>query len=118
MTIHLPPLRQRRDDIPLLVEYFLRLARLKPRFSAAAMQLLEEQRWPGNVRQLQYVVQATPPLAEAGGPLRNIAELLAETEKNHILRALEAAAGNGTRAAELIGMSKSTFAERRKRYGI
>ena len=141
MTIRLPPLRERRDDIPLLVEYFLRLARLKPRFSAAAMKLLQEQGWPGNVRQLQYVVQATAALAEgatitpgelrdvlgiaatrapaeAGGPLRNIAELLAETEKNHILRALDAAAGNATRAAGLIGMSKSTFAERRKRYDI
>ena len=50
--------------------------------------------------------------------LQNVADYLAEKEKEHMLKALELTNGRATKAAELIGMAKSTFSERRKRYGI
>lgn len=140
VSIQLPPLRERRDDIPLLIEHFLLSADLKSRFSVPAMRFIQSQPWPGNIRQLQYIVQAAAamatqdiiavrdiqdvmgiryeaaPTTESG--LQNVAVFLAEKEKEHMLKALEITNGHATQAAELIGMAKSTFSERRKRYGI
>jgi DNA-binding NtrC family response regulator len=57
MHIHLPPLRERKSDIPLLVTEFMKDVAPKPRITFAAWQVLMEYHWPGNVRQLKYVVQ-------------------------------------------------------------
>ena len=140
MTITLPPLRDRPDDIPLLVEHFLQQSKIKAQFSDTALQFLLYQPWPGNVRQLQHCVVAAAAMAEGGTigvrdielvlrpdhhftaadgeQLCNIAELLKETERAHMLKALDRTNGHAAHAAKLIGMSKSTFSEKRKRYGI
>lgn len=140
MTITLPPLRQRPDDIPLLVAHFLQQTKIAKEFSETAMQFLMHQPWPGNIRQLQHCVIAAAAMAEGdaigvrdiepvlrpdrrpgaadGGQLGNIAEILKETERAHMIKALDQTGGHAARAAELIGMSKSTFSEKRKRYGI
>jgi DNA-binding NtrC family response regulator len=77
ITLRVPPLRERRDDVPLLVEHFARLAGhdgpLDEVFSPEALVALSEQRWPGNVRELRNVVEATlamgePPAGEGAQP--------------------------------------------------
>ena len=140
MTITLPPLRDRTDDIPLLVEHFLQQAKIEMQFSETAMQFLLHQPWPGNIRQLKHCITAAAAMAEGdtigvrdielvlrpdrrsaaaeGEPLGGIAELLKKTERAHMLKALAQTNGHAAQAAELIGMSKSTFSEKRKRYGI
>ena len=140
VSIQLPPLRERCDDIPLLIEHFLSNAGLKSRFSDPAIRFLQSQPWPGNIRQLQYIVLAAAAMAtqdiiavrdiqdvmgiryevtqQSENGLQNVADYLAEKEKEHMLKALELTNGRATKAAELIGMAKSTFSERRKRYGI
>ncbi|MFQ5472985.1 MAG: sigma 54-interacting transcriptional regulator, partial [Dehalococcoidia bacterium] len=140
MTITLPSLRDRSDDIPLLVEYFLQQTETKAQFSETAIQFLCHQPWPGNVRQLQHCVIAAVAMAERdtigvrdielvvrpsrnaadidGEKLGTVAELLKQTERAHMLRALDRSNGRAAAAAELIGMSKSTFSEKRRRYGI
>jgi DNA-binding NtrC family response regulator len=57
IQIHVPPLRERREDIPVLIEHFLRKSGRPVQISAEAMQILERYRWPGNVRELQNVVE-------------------------------------------------------------
>src|SRR5262249_56340499 len=68
--VELPPLRKRKEDIPLLAEHFLRasarkLGRAMPRLTLAAVQRLQQYDWPGNVRELQHVLERaviTPPV--------------------------------------------------------
>lgn len=140
MTITLPPLRDRLDDIPLLVEHSLQQTKITKQFSETAMQFLLHQPWPGNIRQLQHCVIAAAAMAEGdtigvrdielvlrpdrrsgatdAEQVGNVAELLKETERAHMLKALDQTNGHAAQAAKLIGMSKSTFSEKRKRYGI
>lgn len=140
VTIAVPALRDRPDDIPLLVEHFLQQAKIDAQFSETAIQYLLHQPWPGNIRQLEHCVVAAAAMAEDktigirdiemvlrpdhcstandSAPLGTISEVLKETERAHMLKALDRTNGNGAQAAKLIGMSKTTFSERRKRYRI
>jgi DNA-binding NtrC family response regulator len=134
-TIELPPLRNRRDDIPLLVEHFLgefagQYGR-RLRCDAGAMKLLTEYSWPGNVRQLRHLVErlvilssatvldtvavraalpletATAPPAEPAAP--RAPESLSDAEDEHIKRVLAATGGNKTKAAEILGIERKTL---------
>ncbi len=126
VMIRVPALRERREDIPLLVEHFLeRFARVYERpihgVTAGAMQSIMEMPWPGNVRQLEnfleqgvvlaegdvlteqdlFSEEAVPvnaPAIEPGMPLR-------EVERRHILSTLKKAKGNRTEAARMLGIS-------------
>jgi DNA-binding NtrC family response regulator len=140
--IQLPPLRERREDIPALVEYFVR------RFSEAmnkritcvtpeAMDLLQRYDWPGNVRELENAVERAMVVADASGPAMLRAEnftlrlslngqppeaksaprTLDDIEREHILRVLEECGGNQTRAAEVLDIDRVTLYNRLKRYG-
>jgi two-component system, NtrC family, response regulator HydG len=131
--IELPPLRDRREDIPLLVEAFLRkfsLAMNKriTRVAPEAMYLLQQHNWPGNVRELEnaveraMVVAQEPELREQDFILKaraNGAEprTLEELEKVHILRILEQCNWNQTRAAEVLDIDRVTLHHKIKRYG-
>jgi two-component system response regulator AtoC len=145
VTIQLPPLRDRRDDIPLLAEHILvRLARKYgwPQLALApeTMHYLAEQPWPGNVRQLQNVLtraailargrpidpddlRSTEAVAEArvepvpAGSF-NLKEILAETERRVIAHALEQTHWNRTRAAELLGISRRQLFDKIRQYGL
>jgi len=69
MQLHLPPLRERRDDVPVLAQHFLerfskQFGKSARRFSRLALQALEEYNWPGNVRELENVIQRAVVLAE------------------------------------------------------
>ena len=132
--IELPPLRERREDIPLLVEHFVRkfaLAMNKhiTRISPAAMQQLQQQPWMGNVRELEnaveraMVVAQEPELREQDFifkqhvGLRQRGKSLDEVERAHILRVLEECGGNQSRAAEVLDIDRVTLHHKLKRYG-
>jgi len=132
--IELPALRERRDDIPILVNHFVRKFSLQmnkkmTRVSPAAMNLLQQQPWSGNVRELEnaveraMVVAQEPEIRETdfvfkAATLPNGApKSLDEVEKAHILRTLETVAWNQTRAAEILNIDRVTLHHKLKRYG-
>ena len=132
--IELPPLRERREDIPLLVEHFVHkfsLAMNKhiTHIAAAAMQQLQQQPWMGNVRELEnaveraMVVAQEPELREQDfifkqtSPEGSSGKSLDEIERAHILRILEECGGNQSRAAAVLDIDRVTLHHKLKRYG-
>ena len=128
LTLALPPLRERRDELPGLATSFLpRGASLAP----AALGALSAYAWPGNVRELKNTLWRAALLAE-GSPIepRHLGlpraesatpekpTTLAGAEKRAILDALATTAGNKVRAAQLLGIARSTLMEKLKRYAI
>ncbi|AOY60614.1 PAS modulated sigma54 specific transcriptinal regulator, Fis family [Desulfococcus multivorans] len=122
IQIQLPPLRTRKQDIPLLVEHFLR--KMKPtsgitRVPGSVMDILTEYDWPGNVRELRNVLQryvtlgtleflSPDPNVNTVSPLTelNLRQAVRQLEKSLILKALRQAGGNRTQAASLLGISR------------
>ncbi len=128
----MPPLRERKDDIPILTEYFLeKHARkgIKKVVSKRAMNLLMDYHWPGNVRELANVIERavlisadreeivhddlpqtvfTPSFGEAKGKYLMTSDTLRldSMEKEHIEKVLEIAGGNKSKAARLLGISR------------
>ncbi|HEX8800339.1 MAG TPA: sigma-54 dependent transcriptional regulator [Terriglobales bacterium] len=133
--IELPPLRERREDIPPLVDHFVRkfsreMNKKISRVSPAAMNLLQQYPWPGNIRELEnaveraMVVAQEPDLREQDFTLksRNGAIIggprcLDDVEKEHILRVVDECSGNQTRAAEVLGIDRVTLHHKLKKYG-
>ena len=132
--IELPPLRDRREDIPLLVEHFVRkfsqaMNKRITRVAPAAMYQLQQYAWPGNVRELEnaveraMVVSQEPELREQDFILKPRAsndadsKTLEDIEKVHILRVLEECGGNQTRAAEVLDIDRVTLHNKLKKYG-
>jgi DNA-binding NtrC family response regulator len=132
--IELPSLRERIEDIPLLVEHFLRkfsLAMNKKitRVAPAAMYQLQQYTWPGNVRELEnaveraMVVAREPELQEQDFTLKPKAsnttegKTLDDIERAHVLRVLEECGGNQTRAAEVLDIDRVTLHNKLKKYG-
>jgi two-component system response regulator AtoC len=146
VTIELPPLRARREDIPLLGEHIVsRLARKyhwpQLALSSEALQELSTQSWPGNVRELQNVLARAAirargrvilaedlrpsPLSADGlttDPAlehgMSLKEILAETERRVILQALEQTSWNRTRAAKVLGISRRQLFDKIQLYGL
>jgi len=131
--IHLPPLRERRGEIPILADHFVRkfAASMNKRISKvspAAINLLERYQWPGNIRELEnaveraMVVAQEPELREQDFALRMpVAEhggrTLEDIEKAHILEVLEECKGNQTLAAEVLDIDRVTLHNKLKKYG-
>ncbi len=131
--IELPPLRERREDIPLLVDSFVRkfsLAMNKRirRVSPEAMNQLQQQSWPGNVRELEnaveraMVVAQEPELRETDFIFKapataNGDRKLEDVERAHILRVLEECNDNQSHAAEVLGIDRVTLYHKLKKYG-
>jgi len=129
LRINVPPLRERRGDIALLVKHYIErfagtMGRQAPDFTPQALVLLSDYPWPGNVRELKNAVERlmvlTPgnviteedvrgalPLGGGGGDTPPVS--LAEMEKRHILGVLRAVGGNKSRAAEILGISRVTL---------
>jgi len=141
VAIELPPLRKRREDIPLLVEHFLsHLAggdgAAKLPLDGAVMERLCRHDWPGNVRELENEVRCMATLAEdridlalaesvlgrsrGGAPTSAGVEgkTLAELEREAIERALEASGGRKSRAAAMLGIPRRTFYDKLKKLGL
>jgi DNA-binding NtrC family response regulator len=133
-----PPLRERRGDIPALVAHFLAPAakehgRPAPIVTDDAMAILMNYAWPGNVRELRNEVVRLAALAPdkiEARALRSLGEgvrpvqiglagrTLEELEKEAIRQALETARGKRVEAARLLGLPRRTFYNRLKRYGL
>jgi len=131
--IQLPALRDRRGDIPVLVDHFIRkfsasMNKRITRVSPAAMALLDRYQWPGNIRELEnaieraMVVAHEPELREEDFALRlplgeASARTLEDVEKAHILAILEDCKGNQTVAAEVLDIDRVTLHNKLKKYG-
>ncbi len=136
VQIHLPPLRDRRADIPLLANHFLRVAARRftkkvETFQPASMEKILNHAWPGNVRELDHVVQravlmskgdaVTP--ADLGLELRESAPRLddmslEDVERYLIKKTLERCGGNVTDAAKELGLSRSAMYRRVQKHGL
>jgi DNA-binding NtrC family response regulator len=132
--IELPPLRARRDDIPPLVDHFVRkfsLAMNKRiiRVSPAAMNQLQQQTWLGNVRELENAVERAmvvgqePELHEQDFIFKpqsvsnSSSQTLEDMERAHILRVVEECGGNQSHAAEVLDIDRVTLYHKLKKYG-
>lgn len=148
VPIRVPPLRERKEDIPLLVQHFLekyglRDGRPVPRLSPTAFEMLEAYDWPGNVRELENVVERlvllcgdavcgpdclkdhlrSPRPGEEGAidfPEEglDLQAKLDSLERRYIEASLKKCGGNKSRAAELLGLKRSTLGDRIARLGI
>ncbi|HXL22256.1 MAG TPA: sigma-54 dependent transcriptional regulator [Candidatus Dormibacteraeota bacterium] len=147
VTVHLPPLRDRRSDIPMLVHHFLdRYAKGTPlQVTAGAMKSLLHYDWPGNVRELENciaravalgdrdrqtidvidlppAIRSEQPETAGGGSVQDAASLsttaLAEMERMTILRVFEQANGDKALAGKMLGISRATLYRKLKRYNI
>ncbi len=134
VTLHLPALRERGDDVLLLARHFTaRFARLAgreaPQFSDRAIDALRRYHWPGNVRELENLIQrlvvmtegATievtdlPPFMRYSAPRpQDPNRTLAQVESEHIRNVLAAVGGNKTRAADVLGIDRKTLREKLK----
>ncbi len=139
VEIHIPPLQERREDIPPLAEHFLlqygaRYRREIDGFSQEALEVLLRHHWPGNVRELDHVVERAVLMSSgnmvtafdlglhtsregtASGPLEEMS--LEEVERVLIKKALKRFEGNANRAAEALGLSRSALYRRLQKYGL
>ena len=140
IEIHLPPLRDRREDIPLLAAHFLSLHAKRYRkqltgFDSAAMQALREHAWPGNVRELDHTVERAVLMAQKSvvgaadlglassanaslqsGRLEDMS--MEEVESFLIRKALNRYGNNVSQAANALGLSRSALYRRMQRHGI
>lgn len=137
IELHLPPLRDRREDIPPLASYFLEIHARKYRknlsgFDAAAMQALMSHAWPGNVRELDHAVERGALMSQ--GQSIKVTDLglrsgrdasprledlsLEEVESLLIKKALARFSGNVSQAAGALGLSRSALYRRLQRYGL
>ncbi len=137
VEIRIPPLRERREDIPVLASQFLRqhAQRYRKRltgFDAAAMQALAEHNWPGNVRELDHAVERGVLMSQGpvvrgsdlslkparDGPSRLEDMSLEEVEAFLIKKAMARYDGNVSHAASALGLSRSALYRRLQRYGL
>ncbi len=139
IRLELPPLRERKADLELFLDFFLdkfnRDFHKQVRgFSGEALAALRRYDWPGNVRELQNLVERVVALSESdslvpAGELglekpvrtaagRNLKDAVRDFEKNYIEAALNEAGGNQTRAAELLGVRRTTFISKLDQLGL
>ncbi|SHF83795.1 sigma-54 interaction domain-containing protein [Devosia limi] len=141
LTVHVPPLRERREDMALLCETLLEqtMRAADQRgwvITPEAVALLQDHAWPGNVRELRNVLEraaalapsevmdagvirrALPPGGRPGLPRQGLANAMADTERQAILDALQATGGQKSAAALRLGVSRSQFYEKLKRHNI
>ncbi len=147
LTIHLPPLRERRDDLPALVEFFLNKHRYIPgsppaRITEGAMRALLDHSWPGNVRELENTIRRATVLAQGGviteelisfsaadeRQLLDISQrlregaswqaILHETERAVLNEALAQHNGDRVRAAQALDLTLDDFLQRLSAYGL
>jgi two-component system response regulator PilR (NtrC family) len=142
LSVKIPPLRERRDDIPLLVEHFLKkFAGDKKNLSPVAIKLLKNFHWKGNVRELENIIERIVLLCDSevigaehlpeeigsGSKTEKVMvppggidfeKLMEDTEKAYLLKALEKTNGVKTEAAKLLNLTFRSFRHKLKKYGI
>jgi DNA-binding NtrC family response regulator len=135
-SIRIPPLRERMEDVPVLVEHFVRkfcrsMNKPEKKVSPKAMELLMNYDWPGNVRELQNAVERAVVLSQGDELMpedfpvlersrgRNAAtQSLASVEEEHIRKVLQETGFNITRSAKILGIDRVTLYNKMKKYGI
>ena len=141
-TLHLPPLRERREDIPLLVDRFLQSLPKKVEISSIALQMIMAYPWPGNIRELKNVIESAAVIAENGFiepaqlpvgitgafntdsrevslPVNlSLDERINQIEKSMIIEALRKTGGVQVRATELLGINQRSLWHRIKKHKI
>jgi transcriptional regulator with PAS, ATPase and Fis domain len=138
ISINLPPLRERGDDILLLAQHFLESfnRKFKKHFrsvSRAAADILVAYSWPGNVRELKNVLERAvlledgeeltpamlpPEIVQSATPRFDRLQSLAEVEESHVLSVLESTGWNKSRAARVLGISRQGLLDRLKRMRV
>ncbi len=144
IPIHIPPLRERKEDIPLLIDYFLKKTGAPSiKFSPEAMRIMLAYEWKGNVRELENMIERIVLLSEReyilpedlpveikgsvqmGGQIPELTELgidldkvLEDIERSYLKKALELTGGVKTEAAKLLNLTFRSFRHRLYKYGI
>ena len=136
VRLTVPPLCERPTDIPLLVHYFLQRYneryKLDTRLAESGVKAMQEYSWPGNVRQLQHMVERLTILAPASridadavrqaieqmDSRESASETLADTEAEQVRRVLAATNGNKSRAAKVLGIERKTLYRKLERMGL
>lgn len=136
IPLRLPPLRERAGDVPLLVHYFLRKYNdrygLGSRVTESGVETMRGYTWPGNVRQLQHMMERLVILAPGGRiddeavrdaiaatePRDNASETLADAESEQIRRVMAATNGNKSRASRILGIERKTLYRKLERMGM
>jgi two-component system response regulator PilR (NtrC family) len=143
LSVKIPPLRERGDDIPLLVDHFLKkFSGDKKKFSQDAVAMLKNYQWKGNVRELENIIERVVLLCDRGTigvehlpeEIRSVSTLtkgvavphggidfekiIEEMEKAYLLKALEQTNGVKTEAAKLLNLTFRSFRHKLKKYGI
>ena len=142
IPIHLPPLRERKEDIPLLIEHFMQnhpVSKNIPKITVAVMEALTSYDWPGNVRELQNTLNRYVTLGEVDflgeqtmapdGEISNFGDntrhgkialdqAVADSEKATIINALKNFQGHKIKTAAALGISRTTLFNKMKKYGI
>jgi len=142
VNLEIPPLRERKEDIPLLADFLVKklcksLGIGEKNISQSTYNVLLRYKWPGNVRELENALERAlnvidsdiiqPEhlpyyIRQSGNSLKdgvfNLKSIVEETEKETIKRALNADGGSSLEAAKLLGISKSTFYDKLAKYGI
>ena len=137
VEIHVPALRERREDIPVLAAHFLsryatRYRRPVQRFDPAAIQALLQYSWPGNVRELEHTIEravlmcraqeiqpADLSLTSQRVQTQNLEDLSLEAVEAVLVRkALQRFQGNVSQAAEALGLSRGALYRRMEKYGV
>lgn len=145
-TLHLPPLRERKEDLSLLVDYFLQNLTKKVEISSVALQMIMAYTWPGNIRELKNVIESAAVIADDGfiepaqlpGQITSVFnidstkkskevtlpvnlpldERINEIEKSMIIEALRKTGGVQVRATELLGINQRSLWHRIKKHKI
>ena len=138
IEMEIPPLRKRKDDIPVLTAFFLKkyselYRRSAVKLSDSALKQLIQHPWPGNIRELEHVIEKAVILAEtsmithisfSSGPPNMLKKStpvtlnLEENEKAVIAQALREEQGNVSAAAKTLGINRSTLYQKMKKYGL
>ena len=146
VSVQIPPLRERKEDIPLLVDHFLRkynqqFGKAIERFSKRALLVLQSYEWPGNVRELENIIERSVALAPGGviqvedlpldlvafghvplatGPIvgRTLKRALRQFERQFVLRVMERAKWNQTHAARILGLHRNALRAKLQTLGI
>jgi DNA-binding NtrC family response regulator len=138
ITINIPPLRERKEDIPLLVQHFLEkfsaaIGKRVDKISPQAMSILMEYDWPGNVRELENAIEHAVVISQEdivlpevlpatilgkGEKRAPLQKSLRDVEKEHIEKILREVKGNITQAAEILGINRVTLYRKIKEYDI
>jgi DNA-binding NtrC family response regulator len=140
VTLEIPPLRERPEDIEVLVRYFLAQCGATKSFDAQAQACLRNYSWPGNVRELRHCIlgldalvdgpvvrlqdlpsrmqRATQPVQTVNKDCEPLDNVIRRVEREHFCKVLELTGGNNEEAIRVLSISRAKFFQRKKEFGL